>query len=137
MKPETLEARINEAVSLLKRVPEPLKTQAFPVVLARLLAAREEGGGKVPESHEPRVPTAGRRRMARKPSRAEMLRSLITQGWFRTPRGIAEVAKELKTRGLPTKVTSLPALLLPLVIRGTLKRKVSRVGKKETYAYYL
>lgn len=137
MKRETVEAQIHEALSLLKNVAEPLKSQAFPVVLAQLLAAGKKGDGTLAESQERPAPAVGRRRMAKKPTRAEMLRSLIAQGWFKTPRGIAEVAKELKTRGLQTKVTSLPALLLPLVIRGTLKRKVSKEGKKEAYAYYL
>jgi len=136
VKRETLEAQINKAVSLLKSVPEPLKSQAFPVVLARLLSAKK-GDGTPPESEERPTPAVRRRRIPPQPTRADMLRSLIAQGWFKTPRGIAEVARELRTRGLPIKVTSLPALLLPLVIRGRLKRRVSKEGKKETYAYYL
>jgi hypothetical protein len=130
MDTKIVETAIARTIKVLKDVQEPWKSLAFPVVLGRTL----QGGFEVPQ--EPAKVRAHVHRVSgQKPTRSSMLRSLITDGWLKTQRSLADIRKELKNRGLPTKSTTLPSLVLPLVLEGKLKRKLVQQGKKEVYVY--
>jgi hypothetical protein len=131
MDAKTVEAAIAKTTKLLKGVQEPWKSLAFPVVLRRTLQ-----GGSEPAEEPPKARTHLPRGSDKKPTRSAMLRKLIAEGWFKTQRSFADIRKELKNRGLPTKGTTLPSLVLPLVLEGKLKRKSLQQGKKEFYVYY-
>ena len=131
MDAKTVEAAITRTTKLLKRVQEPWKSLAFPVVLRSTLQ-----GGSEPAEEPAKPRTHLRRGLDRKPTRSSMLRKLIADGWFKTQRSLADIRKELKNRGLPTRSTTLPSLVLPLVLEGKLKRKSVQQGKKEFYIYF-
>lgn len=134
MKRTTVETAVDYAKALLKNVDEPWRALAFPVVLTEILR------GAVPVSKPGGVelgsrikPVAG---TVRKPTRSGTLRNLIAEGWFKTQRKLVDIRNELRHRGLPTKTTTLPSLVLPLVLDGKLKRKPVGQGEKEVYVYY-
>lgn len=131
MRRKEIEAAIARASDLLRNVKEPRKSLAFPSVLALVL---QDG----PRGSEPAQKRIQRfpREANKKPTRASTLRGLIAEGWFKSERTLAQVKRELRNRALPTKTTTLPSLLLPLVLAGRLKRKVLTEGKKEIYVYF-
>jgi len=134
MSMKTVEAAVIQATKLLKNVSEPWKSLAFPALFEQILL---RGGSEIEAESPKKKHSPGPRQSSKKPTRSSMLRQLIQEGWFKkTERSFADIRKELKNRALPTKSTTLPALVLPLVLQGKLKRKSARQGKKEIYVYY-
>ncbi len=139
MDERVVEKAVRKADLLLRNIEEPLKSQAFPVVLHYLLAPDDKD--EVPATRR-RPKQAGRekdmggKRGAEKPSRAQALRKMISSGWFKRRRKLGDIAKELKVRGFSIKTTSLPSLLLPLVIDSKLKRNIVKDGNRETFVYF-
>jgi len=62
-----------------------------------------------------------------------MVMNMVHAGWFKKKRRLGEIAKELRRRGKKTAVTSLPALLLPMVLEGVLEREHDAKG---VYVYF-
>jgi hypothetical protein len=132
MDAKAVEAAIGKTTKLLKGVEEPWKSLAFPVVFGRTLQGDLEPLEEParPRGRVPRVP-------GRRPTRSATLRRLIAEGWFKTQRSLSDIRKELKNAGLPTKSTTLPSLLSPLVLERKLKRRSIQQGKKDFYVYFL
>ncbi|MDA2914121.1 hypothetical protein MYX77_09215 [Acidobacteriia bacterium AH_259_A11_L15] len=133
MKPKDIEKAISTTEKLLKNVPADKRTLAFPIVLDRVLAA--ELGSVLEE--RPRVRTRAKltaREAAReKGTRPELVRRMVRTGWFKKKRRLSDIAKELRRLGKKTPVTSLPALLLPMVLEGGLEREQDAKG---IYVYF-
>jgi len=123
---------IEEAVSntdkLLRTIPPDKRALAFPVVLDRVLAAKRTGVLEE-QPHVPRKGKAPARKVTKKKlTRADLLRTMVSSGWFKKRRRIGEIGKELRRRGMKTARTSLPALLLPMVLEGVLEREHDSKG---------
>jgi hypothetical protein len=72
----------------------------------------------------------------KRPNRSSTLQTLIAEGWFKTQRQLSDIRGELRNRGLSTKTTTMPSLVLPLVLQGKLKRKSIQQDEKEFYVYF-
>lgn len=133
MEAKGIERAIRETDKLLRKVPPDKRTLAFPIVLDRVLAA--EPGGVLEE--QPRVRTrskaTAREASRRRLTRPELVRTMVRAGWFKKKRRLGEIAKELRRRGMKTPLTSLPALLLPMVLEGVLEREHDAKG---LYVYF-
>lgn len=128
---KSVERAVAKSRGLLRNVAEPYRSLVFPVVFAQILSGNLQTTEASPKPIQ-RFP----RTADKKPTRSSTLRKLIAEGWFKSERSLDEIRKELRNRGLPTKTTTLPSLVLPLVLKGKLKRKVGGKGKKEFYVYF-
>lgn len=125
-----IEDAIARTNKLLSGVQQPFRSLAFPVVLTQVLQGRPSDL-EAPKLERKRRTTGAET----KPTRSAVLRQLIEEDWFKTERTLADIRQKLRYRGLPTKVTTMPSLVLPLVLAGRLKRKMPEKGKKE-FVYF-
>ncbi len=128
METKDIKKAIRETDKLLMNVPPDKRDLAFPVVLDRMLDA---GAGR-PSGEQPpartRAKVTPREASKRITTRSELVRVMVRAGWFKKKRRIGEIAKELRRRGMKTPLTSLPALLLPMVLEGGLDREHDAKG---------
>ena len=128
METKDIKKAIHETDKLLKNVPADKRALAFPVVLDRVLAAGARGvSGEQPPART-RARLISREASKKKPTRSELVRTMVRAGWFKKKRRIGEIAKELRRRAMKTPLTSLPALLLPMVLEGVLEREHDAKG---------
>jgi len=106
--PERLEEAVKQVVSAIKDV--------LPQISA-------EGLGQVQR---------GERARRRQPTCSELLRGLMEEGWFDTPRSLSEVVQELARRGYNYNSTAVSHSLLDLVR----ERSLSREGTPRRYVYF-
>lgn len=128
METKDIKKAIRETDKLLKNVPPDKRDLAFPVVLDRMLDA---GAGRASGEQPPartRAKIIPRGVSKRKLTRSELVRVMVRAGWFKKKRRIGEIAKELRRRGMKTPLTSLPALLLPMILEGGLEREHDAKG---------
>jgi hypothetical protein len=128
-----LVAQAEKAVAAVKD-PE-LRRIAFQKILDDLL-----GGSASPAT---RRVTAAKKRPAsgEKPKRAAKggpqayVEELVSEGFFKKPKTIANVKAELQNRGHHIPLTSLSGPLQKLCQRRLLRRQGVKSGKKQTSAY--
>lgn len=133
MKRKDIEEAVRNTDRLLKRIPLDKRALAFPVVLDRVLAAKRTGVFEE-QPHVPIKDTAPAREVTKKKlTRPDLVRKMVSSGWFKKRRRIGEIGKELRRRGMKTVRTSLPALLLPMVLEGVLEREHDPKG---IYVYF-
>ncbi len=133
MEAEDIEKAIKTTEKLLKNVPPDKRAVAFPIVLDRVLAAKPGGVFEEQPSVRRRAKVTSRETAKKKLTRPELLRNMVQSGWFKKKRRLGEIAKELRRRGKKTPPTSLPALLLPMVLEGVLEREHDAKG---FYVYF-
>ena len=130
-------AQAEQAVDAVKD-PE-LKRIAFQKILESLIAADQEHAS-VPSPS----PSIRRRRSSKsanvserkKTGAAAYLTELVNEGFFKSPKTIAEVKAELANRGHHIPITSLSGPLQKKCQARVLRRqKVSGADKKATFAY--
>ena len=107
--PDKLEEAIKQVISAIKAV--------LPEISA-------EGFGQVQRGER------ARRRI--QPTCSELLRGLMEEGWFDTPRSLSEVVRELARRGYNYNSTAVSHSLLDLVRERTLARE----GTPRRYVYF-
>ncbi len=133
METKDIEKAIRRTEKLLKNFPSDKRALAFPVILDRVLAAKPDTAAE----EQPRVPAKGkvsaRETARRKLTRADLLKRMVRGGWFKKKRLLSDIAKELRRRGKKTARTSLPALLLPMILEGVLEREHDPKG---IYVYF-
>jgi hypothetical protein len=135
-------AMVAEAEAAVAAVKDPeLRRAGFEKILATLLesATVKPSRGKRRAREQGHLPAAGGRAVkgTSKGPKANV-DALIDDGFFKTPRTIAEVRTELADRGHHIAVTSLSGPLQTLTQERRLRRqKVSakKKGSKTTYAY--
>ena len=133
MEAKDIEKAIRETEKLLKKLPLNKRALAFPIVLDRVLAAKPDRAlGEQPRVRT-RARTISREAPGKKLTRPELVRIMVQARWFKKKRRLGEIAKELRRRGKKTPVTSLPALLLPMVLEGVLEREHDAKG---LYVYF-
>ena len=107
--PDKLEEAIKQVISAIKAV--------LPEISA-------EGFGQVQRGER------ARRRI--QPTCSELLRGLMEEGWFDTPRSLSEVVRELARRGYNYNSTAVSHSLLDLVR----ERALAREGTPRRYVYF-
>jgi hypothetical protein len=135
-KTNVVKAAIQKAMKDAKTLPENYRASAIGPLLTYYLSAtsptaeRSSSKGSSSKQKPSKKPVNG------KPTRPDKIRDMIRGGFFKSGRTIAEIQNELRARGLQTKTTAMPALLLPFVLSNSLKRKVVKVGTKEQFKYF-
>ena len=107
--PEKLEEAVKQVISAIKAV--------LPQISAEELGHVQRGE---------------RTRKRMQPTCSELLRGLMEEGWFDTPRTLSEVVQELARRGYNYNSTAVSHSLLDLVR----ERILSREGTPRRYVYY-
>ena len=107
--PERLEEAVKQVVSAIKAV--------LPQISAERLGQVQRGE---------------RARRRAQPTCSELLRGLMEEGWFDTPRSLSEVVQELARRGYNYNSTAVSHSLLDLVR----ERSLSREGTPRRYVYF-
>ena len=134
-----LAAEAEHAVASVKD-PE-LKRVAFDKILDALLAhatAPDPAPGKRPAGTAPssRTSAAGSVRKLKKHAGPKAyIEEMITEGFFKTQRTIAQVKAELGNRGHHIALTSLSGPLQQLCQERRLRRQKKNEGKKRVYVY--
>ncbi|MCE5302781.1 MAG: hypothetical protein LLF97_06680 [Planctomycetaceae bacterium] len=131
----SLVARAEEAVRSVK--DSELRRVAFEKVLDDLL----QGGAKPSIAH-----TGAHAKTDAKPARAKLpsgtrrgpiayIEEILSEGFFKKPKTMAQVNAELVNRGHHIPRTSLSGPLQKLCQRKKLRRQKVKDGKKQTFAY--
>jgi len=105
------------------KVEEAIK-QVISAIKAVLPEISAEGFGQVQRGER------ARRRV--QPTCSELLRGLMEEGWFDTPRSLSEVVRELARRGYNYNSTAVSHSLLDLVR----ERALAREGTPRRYVYF-
>lgn len=139
------EAKIIAARDIAMRAVEDmpdneLKVRAFEVILGRLLDAEVASSPVVPSTDAlgskagkiPRMTAAPTLHNKSPKSCSERIVSLREDGFFKGPRTLGEIRRELQARGWTYPVTSLSGPMQKLVQRRELRRMPGQDG---SYAY--
>lgn len=128
---------VGAAEKAVSGVKDPeLKRVAFQKVLDDLLAGQSSSTQrkKQPEAKTPRKSTS--RAASTKSGPQAYVEEMVTDGYFKKPKTIAQVKAELENRGHHIALTSLSGPLQKLTQRRTLRRQRSKTsGNKQTFVY--
>ena len=126
---------VNEAEAAVSAVKDPeLKRVAFEKILGTLL--QDSTPSQAPQRARANVP-----KPAKPPPKARLgptayIQELIDDGFFASPRSIADVKEELSNRGHHIPQTSLSGPLQSLTQQRLLRRqKTGGAGAKSAFAY--
>lgn len=111
-----------------------LKTKAFEVILQHLLSTRISA----PSTQQPQKGTTAKKKIesSRVPGTAKSRILLLKdEGFFSTPRTLAQVEHELKAHGWVHPQTGLSGPLQSLVQERHLRRIPEKVGNKKVWTY--
>lgn len=130
-------ALVSEAEVAVRSVKDPeLKRVAFEKILEELLAApKSRSGGSVTAKQE--TPPAGKQRPPTKKRSGPKayVEELVSDGFFKKPKTLAQVKSELANRGHHIATTSLSGPLQKLCQDKVLRRSKETINKKKTYCY--
>lgn len=128
-----LVAQAERAVTGVKD-PE-LKRIAFQKILDDLISSKNkinESTASKKTKHRTHAPSAGG---GAKGGPQFYVEEIVSEGFFKKPKTIANVKAELENRGHHIPITSLSGPLQKLCQRKVLRRQRVKSGKKTTFAY--
>ena len=121
-----IEVEIGPATVRVEAPPDKLE-EAVKQVISAIKAVLPEISAEVGQ-----VQRGERARRRMQPTCSELLRGLMEEGWFDTPRSLSEVVRELARRGYNYNSTAVSHSLLDLVR----ERSLSREGTPRRYVYF-
>ncbi|OYT67980.1 MAG: hypothetical protein B6U65_01025 [Candidatus Wolframiiraptor sp. EX4484-121] len=121
-----IEVEIGPATVRVEAPPDKLE-EAVKQVISAIKAVLPEISAEVGQ-----VQRGERARRRMQPTCSELLRRLMEEGWFDTPRSLSEVVRELARRGYNYNSTAVSHSLLDLVR----ERSLSREGTPRRYVYF-
>lgn len=122
-----IEVAIGPATVRIEAPPDKLE-EAVKQVISAIKAVLPQ----IPAEELGHVQRGERARKRMQPTCSELLRGLMDEGWFDTPRTLSEVVQELARRGYNYNSTAVSHSLLDLVR----ERALSREGTPRRYVYY-
>jgi hypothetical protein len=127
---------IKVALKLCRGLPDTYRPSAFGPILSFYLLQGEASPARATRaSGEAKGKTKAAKANDR-PSRPKKVEEMIRSGYFKKGKTLADIRRELRARGFPTPVTSMPALLMPFVMNNKLERKLEKRAGKEQFVYY-
>ncbi|MEM4021617.1 MAG: hypothetical protein QXI18_04530 [Nitrososphaerota archaeon] len=124
-----VEIVIGPATVRVEAPPDQIEEAVRNAVAALRSALPELGANEVLAGSSMAKPEKARRRPA--PTCSELIRGLISEGWFDQPRTLSEVVQELAKKGYHYDSTAIAHSLLDLVREKALVRE----GIPRRYAY--
>jgi hypothetical protein len=128
---------VDQAEKAVAGVKDPeLRRIAFQKILDDLLGGSTPSTARQQPMSKKHPISTGRPKRAAKGGPQAYVEELITDGFFKKPKTIAQVKAELENRGHHIPLTSLSGPLQKLCQRRALRRqRVKTSGKKQTFAY--
>ncbi len=136
---DRIRGAVKKSLKEVDGIPADYRVVAFSPILSYFLNNGSGAGEDI------RKPTSQPRQKQEDPpqnkggksGKGDKIREMIGDGFFKKPTTIGEIQSELRARGFPTKLTSMPKVVLPFIRSGALKRKVTKVGTKEQFTYFV
>ena len=107
-----------------------LKIKAFEVILSHLLGSAQGSTAALPSEKQSRT-----KKNKEATSIIGRILVLRDEGFFKTPRGIAEVKEELAAHGWHYPLTTLSPRMMSMVQKRDLRRQKLTEGRKKLWKY--